>query len=529
MISSRNRRRFSTSKKPLQTLLPARATLNDHQNNQEPGVLAPKESLSERAQRALQERPNISVRIRIFFGLFLVFVLSVAVILFSLTLIRGIRGKMVFLEAADNLRFEIQGARRFEKNFFLYGTNLNDALEHIQVARTMFEENADNVKDIIGSGSYEAFIDHLIRYEELLHSLMKKLESEGVDFFGKRMVEADLRGHGAELNAIAKRLTDRERSAIDRIFTLYGRTLVIFIAIFFLLMIYLAYFFTHQILHPLTRFVGYTQRIARGDLSPILPARRYKDEFSDLAMSFNRMLDELKNHQEQLLQSRKMAAIGNLTAGIAHELNNPLNNITITIESLQDDLESMQLQSIRKLLKDIEIQTERCSATVKNLLDFTRMEKPSFVPISVPELLNATVRLIKNEMDTQGIDLAMDVPETLPQIQGDFVQLQQVFVNLMLNSIQAMEGGGRLALLGCSVDDGSVRVDVIDTGVGIPASQLSQIFDPFYTTKEVGKGTGLGLTVSYSIIQKHRGRISVKSDVNVGSTFSVFLPRIGTE
>jgi two-component system, NtrC family, sensor kinase len=482
------------------------------------------ESLSEKAQKALRERPSVSIRIRVILGLFLIFILTGATTTTSWIVFSKIQTKLDFLETVDTFRFEIQQARRYEKNFFLYGTNLTDALENIQGARALLLDNVEKIREVIGSLTYQALVDHLDKYQSLLGTLLKSPERDTSESYNKQLTEAELRNHGAELNAMAMRLTEKERQAVHKMLAISKRIPLVFLAFFFLPMIYLANFFIQQILRPLTRFMDYTQRISQGDFSPIQPARRYKDEFSNLAIAFNQMLDQLKKHQEQLLQSRKMAAIGNLTSGIAHELNNPLNNIGITTEALLDDLDSLHKETIKKMLEDIYAQTERASSTVKNLLDFTRVEQPSFVPISVKELLAATIRLVKNEIDMHNIQLEIDLPKDFKMIHGDFVQLQQVFVNLMLNSIQAMEGGGTLTVAAQKVDRDSIRIDVIDTGIGIPASHVSQIFDPFFTTKEVGKGTGLGLTVSYSIIKKHQGTISVRSEVHRGTTFSVYLP-----
>jgi signal transduction histidine kinase len=235
------------------------------------------------------------------------------------------------------------------------------------------------------------------------------------------------------------------------------------------------------------------------------------------------MMDQLQLNQEQYIQSRKMAAIGTLTSGIAHELNNPLNNICITAESLIDDLEHLSDPEKRKRLQDIYTQAERASGTVRNLLDFTRMGQPTFVSISADELLSSTLKLARNEMELNNIRLNT-FPETSDiKIQGDFSQLQQVFLNLIINAIQAMPQRGTLGIQVKTDDPDFVRIEVTDTGVGIPQSVIGQIFDPFFTTKE--KGTGLGLSTSYSIVKKHGGKIVVKSQINQGTTFSICIPK----
>ena len=223
------------------------------------------------------------------------------------------------------------------------------------------------------------------------------------------------------------------------------------------------------------------------------------------------------------MQSGKMAAVGTLTSGIAHELNNPLNNIGITTEALIEGYGGYSSDERLKMLDQIYTQVERASGTVRNLLDFTRKEQSVFTSVSIPAILNSTARLVGNELKLGGIELSLDLEDELPEIKGNPRNLQQVFLNLFLNAIQAMPKGGRLDIRALTDEDGFLRVDVSDTGVGIPAEQVEKIFEPFFTTKDPGKGTGLGLSVAFATIEAHQGRITVESEVDKGTTFSVFL------
>lgn len=477
------------------------------------------ENDAEAAQRALLERPRISIRTRIIMAFLSFLILSVAVSISSLLIISRIQQKLLFLDACESYAFEIQQARRYEKNYFLYGTNLADALENIHDARRLLDKESDDMRAVVGPADFDVMAKHVGRYEELVKELVGPPRGKEE----KRRIEIELREHGAEMLSVAVDLLSRERRQVERMLNMSKTVPFGFIVLLLALVIYTTHFLTRQMLKPLDRFVSYTERIARGDFSPIKPARRYRDEFSDLAMAINLMLDKLKKHEEQLLQSGKMAAVGNLTSGIAHELNNPLNNISLTAESLLESCEDMSPAERKKLLEDIVTQTERASGTVRNLLDFTRMDRPSIVRLDVAEIVAVTLRLVMNEIELSGITVANEVAKDLPGIRGDFGQLQQVFLNLFLNSIQAMPKGGKLELRAARAD-GMVKVDVTDTGQGIPESNLPYLFDPFFTTKEQGKGTGLGLSVSFSIIKKHEGKITVESRLGEGTTFSVHLP-----
>ncbi|HMK64655.1 MAG TPA: ATP-binding protein, partial [Thermodesulfobacteriota bacterium] len=202
----------------------------------------------------------------------------------------------------------------------------------------------------------------------------------------------------------------------------------------------------------------------------------------------------------------------------------PLNNICITTESLLDELEDLPDEEKRKRLDDIYTQAERASGTVRDLLDFTRMGQPAFVPVSTQELLGSTLRLTRNEMELNHVALQYTPEAPDSMVLGDYSQLQQVFLNLVINAIQAMPQGGNLSIKVLDEDRQFVRIDVTDSGVGIPQAIIEQIFDPFFTTKE--KGTGLGLSTSYSIIKKHSGKIEIKSQINRGTTFSVYIPKV---
>jgi signal transduction histidine kinase len=217
-----------------------------------------------------------------------------------------------------------------------------------------------------------------------------------------------------------------------------------------------------------------------------------------------------------------MSAVGTLTSGIAHELNNPLNNISITAEALIEGFDDYNAEQRMKMLRDIYSQTERASETVRSLLDFTRIDNARMESVDVAALVESTLKLVRNELTLHQVESSVDLPDDLPRVRGYLRNLQQVILNLFLNAVQAMPQGGRLRVA-AAVDDGFVRVDVEDDGCGIAPENLDRVFDPFFTTKEVGQGTGLGLSVSYGIVRKVGGRIEVESEPGKGTTFSVYL------
>ncbi|MEJ2721270.1 MAG: ATP-binding protein [bacterium] len=479
------------------------------------------------AQQALIHRPRISIRLRITLGFLVTFIFICGITISGMVFISKIGKKQLLLEKAGNLEYEIQQARRFEKNWFLYRTNLYDALNNAQNAFRLLDGFQDDMRRTIGKHAYEQMSYNLLRYKETLEKLNALAESaDSAAVYNQPELESELRHFGAEIVASSSDIVDQERL---RIHTWLRTSMVIAIAtlvLILILIVYLSTFIAQQIIRPFGRFETYTRRIAGGDFSLITPARRYRDEFTNLATALNHMLIELKRREEQLIYSRKMAAIGTLTAGIAHELNNPLNNISLTTEALIDEFDEWDKEDKLKMMNTVLNQVERASATVANLLDFTRRDETSFEALSINDVLNSTLRLVANEITLNKIDIELDLDDNLPRINGNAHDLQQVFLNLFLNAIHAMPDGGKLHI-SSYLENESVRLDITDTGVGIPADNLDKIFDPFFTTKGVGEGTGLGLSVSYGIIEKHHGEIKVSSDVGRGTTFSIIIPVSG--
>lgn len=482
------------------------------------------------AQRALLERPSVSIRARLSLGFFMFFILSFGVTVAALIIISRIESKLKFMEATSTYTFEIQQARRFEKNFFLYGTNLTDALDHVHEAQQILSVNAAGIESVVGRKNFETMVVHVERYEELLARLPSQQKSTTKhetqpDF---KAIEAELRTHGGEMVSVAQKLVDKERQSVDRMLLMSKRVPLVFLIFLFLLIIYMVNFLARQMLGPLTRMMNATQRIAAGDFTPLRPARRYRDEFSNLAMALNRMIHEIQHRQEILIQSHKLQAVGTLTAGVAHELNNPINNIMLTADMLLEDYKDLADEERLEMIRDLVDQAERSKRIVSNLLDFARESEIKSEQLNIEKLIRETVQLASNQIKLSKVKLEIDVPPNLPPLHGDRQQLSQVFLNLILNALDAMPQGGRLDIAaGNSKERNFIEVHVSDSGVGIPEHILPSIFDPFFTHKATGKkGTGLGLSVSLGIVRKHGGNISVTSKAGEGTTFLVLLPTI---
>lgn len=235
-------------------------------------------------------------------------------------------------------------------------------------------------------------------------------------------------------------------------------------------------------------------------------------------------IKEIQEMQSQLVQSEKLAAIGQLSAGIAHEINNPLAGIMGFAELVlkSEGLSGQQREDIETIFK----QSKRAGDIVKNLLQFSRIKKGKETPVNILPALEAALQLVGFDLKRAGIEVIKSLPLDLPAVMGDTVQLEQVFLNLIMNARQAMEDrkGGKLKIL-ASAEGHNVILRFEDTGCGIAPENIGRVFDPFFTTKPAGKGTGLGLSVSYGIIKAHRGTIRAESQVGIGTAFIITLPK----
>ncbi len=498
---------------------PGAGDLNGSRSARPPGGAS-----EEALERAFLRRPRLSIRARIVGVFLLLFAMMCGITVSAVLFLSHTRTRLLFLDKASSYLFEVEQARRFEKNYFLYQTNLDDAVNSAHEAEISLERSAEEFGAVLGDERLERMRANLQTYATRLERLAATPVAPGI----AAEAEEGLRTAGARALADAEEVVDRERLNMHGMLGTSSATAIGFLVTMSLVMVFIVGFLTRSLLAPLNRFMAYTTRIGSGDYTPIQPARQYRDEFSNLALAVNHMLRELELRQQELQQAAKLAGVGSLTAGIAHELNNPLNNISLTTEALIDEYRSYSEAERLRMLDQIATQVERASATVRNLLDFTRRDRPILTTISIEDAITKALRLVENELAIGHIELSMDLPDELPRVRGNIRNLQQVFVNLFLNSIQAMPDGGRLEVRTVVPERGWIRVDIADTGTGIQPEDLPRVFEPFFTTKDPGEGTGLGLSVSFGIVQEHGGRLTVESEPGAGTTFSVHLPSEGS-
>ncbi len=289
-----------------------------------------------------------------------------------------------------------------------------------------------------------------------------------------------------------------------------------------------AYWQINRLTRRFSDLVEVTRKVSAGDLDA-RSQDAVSDELGFLAKAFNMMVGNLKKTQENLIRTGKLAAIGELASGIAHEINNPLNTIGVCTQSLQDRGESTALRAcgdfadFPEYLDTINSELFRCKRITENLLDFSRQREPVKYSLDLNRIIRETVSLVEPRARRSRVRLALHLAESIPPVLADSDQIKQVILNLILNAVDHMPKGGELRITTGNKGDG-VFCRVKDLGDGIPAKNLKKIFDPFFTTKPAGAGTGLGLAICRKIMEDHHGSIEASSEEGKGAAFVLSFP-----
>ncbi len=277
-----------------------------------------------------------------------------------------------------------------------------------------------------------------------------------------------------------------------------------------------------SISHPLTELARATRQVAAGNWSVRVPIYG-RGEMGQLAESFNKMVETLRDTRDQLVQKEKLASVGQLAAGVAHEINNPLGTVLLYADILRKetpDDNQQQRQDLEMIIRE----ATRCKTIVNDLLNFSRQNEVLAQETDLNALLTDLAEEAERQELYSRVRLVKELEPNLPKIQADPFQLRQVFINLMNNAAEAMPDGGQLTLrTRTGPTPGLVTAEVQDTGIGISEENMKKIFTPFFTTKPIGKGTGLGLAIIYGIVKMHQGQIGVQSQVGKGTTFTITL------
>ncbi|MEJ2037747.1 MAG: HAMP domain-containing sensor histidine kinase [Desulfosarcinaceae bacterium] len=449
---------------------------------------------------------------------FLIWLSNFSIVYFE---IHGINQATLDLENREDLYNTVLEIRRYEKNFLLYHeqVDLSETLKLYSSAKSKLGLLAGDAGIRTDAGEKGALETALTAYGDILSALEKAPLRRSPD----EAVQENIRTTGKQMVDLSQELLEGGKHRVTVVAQRALHWPIVSLGLMLAVFTVGAVLVNRKVVLPLANLEQATTKIGRGDFGPIHHPARIESEVDRLVLAFNRMAEELEARQEQIIHSRKIASLGTLVSGVAHELNNPINNIILTIDSL---VGGRKITDERRLamLNDILTQAVRASGIVKNLLDFSRSETAIIEDLDPGVVLRETIQISENQIAMNHIKLQVELAPELPMIRGNRQALQQVFINLLTNAVHAMPSGGDLLVRASRDNDRKIVIIVRDTGCGIAGENLPHIFDPFFTTKEVGKGTGLGLSVSYGIIKKHGGRITVDSTTGKGSTFTVVLP-----
>jgi signal transduction histidine kinase len=460
-----------------------------------------------------------SLRFKIQVGYFILLIpllISLSLSYFGLC---SIWQRIQILELMDNFRENILEARRFEKNFLLYRHR-----EDIARARDFADKALDILKE-----HKQSFLK--ISNKHLVHQLKSNLLQYRADLQkfsteepGKldQQEEKKLRKVGKELVDLSNVIREKEVQLIDRTFQGIVYYLFILAVISIGIIIAVGYLMSQTVVRPLEQLEKCMRDLAQGkNLEPPCPKSKDK-EIASVIKTLYLMLDELEARKEQLVQSKKLAALGTLLSGVAHELNNPLSNASSSCQILLEDLDDLDKNLLRAMLKQIDGEIWRARDIVRTLLEFSRHRhyEPRTWPLS--QLVEEVLVMTRGKL-SPGVRIDLKIPPDL-KIYVDKQRFQQALLNLVSNAIDAVGEEGRI-VIGAQEDADRYGVLIIvqDNGCGIPPEIQDKIFDPFFSTKGT-KGSGLGLYLVNEIVARHGGSITLKSDPGKGTSFYLFFP-----
>jgi signal transduction histidine kinase len=466
---------------------------------------------------------SLNIRQKVILGLTIMLLVITAIGLMSYHYLREIERKQHFVEVADDLSNTILEMRRYEKNYLLYGSSqdLNENRKYVNLGLETLKRISPEGLELRAAPVLKRLEQELSAYSDLMQQLASR--SKQADASGDNGLEELLRDRGKRLVDVSLELVSFERRRILSIISTLKAQLLSSLGLSLVVGAFLIPIVAQKIIRPLRVIEKTTLRIAEGDFRP-LPVMQTHDETQRVVDAFNRMIAELEKRQDQLLQAKKLSSLGTLTSGIAHQLNNPLNNISTSCQILLEELQQAEPEFMHRMLSNIEQEVHRARDIVRGLLEFSRIKEFCLVPTPLLQVVERSVSLISSQVPP-GVEVIRDIPADL-SLNLDAQRMQQVFLNLIENAIHGIEAPpGRIKITArAGPDHQRVLIMVEDTGKGIPENVIGRVFDPFFTTKEVGVGTGLGLSIVYGIIQKHGGSISVESKLGEGTRFTISLP-----
>lgn len=485
-----------------------------------------------------------SIRQKITFGYYAILAIIIGLSIFTFVELRFMEKKIMFGEAISEFFDTTLEIRRFEKNYFLYNQNQDyyETIEFTRKAQDLLEKNIEGFETIASPKQIATLKNDLELYKKLMEEYASLNRGYNIQ---KTILEGKIRKTGKDITTAAEDISKAERRNLQSMLYNSQSILILSIISLSLLGIAIGQVLSRMVVRPLKQLENSMKMIADGRFESLQISSKDREIIS-LTNAFNKMLKELELRQRHLIQSEKLKSLGTLLSGVAHELNNPLSNISTSTEILKEEIDEDNMEYKKELLMQIEDQTDRAKNIVRSLLEFSRDKEFKKERIQLKSLIEETIRFVKGQVPTR-VSIGVDIPDDI-FIFADKQRIQQAFLNLIKNAIESIADEGSVFIRAqkrraidkieaeteiynylkyrgkCTLEEDTVDIEIKDTGEGIPHELLSKIFDPFFTTKDVGKGSGLGLFIVHEIIEEHDGCIAVDSEVGKGTTFLIRLP-----
>lgn len=476
-----------------------------------------------------------SLRGKITLGYYAVAAIILVASLFFVGELRTLEARVVLGQRATDLFNTVLEIRRFERNYFLHHqvADLEENGRYIMLAQDMLSANRADFSAIATQARLAELHTLLDAYQRQMSAFV------AADPHQVGLVEPRVRILGKELVAIAEALAGSERRQIQTTLASFRTLLLGVILCMALLIVVIGRVLSQRVVRPLKEMESSVAAIS-ANRRESLSAPSNDREILSIIAAFNHMLKELDLRQKSLMRSERLASLGTMLSGVAHELNNPLSNISTSCQILLEEVGESDATTQTLYLKQIDQQTERARSIVRSLLDFSREKEFRKAPVLLKPLVAQTVGFVRGDVSAKSV-VQLSIAEDL-SVPADAQRLQQVFVNLIRNALEGLGPDGKIRIsaqalhvsgppegtvlgTGCATEGEAVEICVADNGPGIAPDILPRIFDPFFTTKEVGYGMGLGLFVVYEIVDEHGGCIAVQSTPGQGATFCIRLPR----
>lgn len=455
-----------------------------------------------------------SLRQKLFLGYITGVVVVFAFVLLAWSNLSTLQEMVHASESVSGLFDSTLEIRRFEKNYFLYRTDQDYRELPVYIEQAQESLGREDLLLFTAPEVVTGLRDGLRDYSVLLKS-----DTGMADSPEKTVLEGKIREKGKEIVTTAETISDDRNRIEGETLQSAKQHLLVGVALILAAGFAGGLFFYSKGVKPLSVLEKHMQRIADGEFS-LIPARFTDRELISLKAAFNKMLIELQDRQQYLVESEKYASLGTLVFGVAHELNNPLSNISTSSQILKEEIGEADIEYKRELISQIESEADRARDVVSSLLEFSRTrEKGAF---SLEKAVAQTVRFMKAEIPAN-IKVSIDVPAEL-EVFGDRQKIQQMLLNLIKNATDAIALSGMVSVSASKAGDlGSmVEIMVRDDGAGMQPEQLQKIFNPFFTSKT--KGYGLGLFIVHNVVEEHGGTIEVESEPGQGTTFIIQLP-----